>query len=42
MIREDRTKEKDLIVKKKAVVIPPQDCVATAFTALKAGETATM
>lgn len=29
-------------MKKNAVVIHPQDCVATAITALKAGETATM
>lgn len=42
LIREDRTKAKELIVKKNAVVIHPQDCVATAITALKAGETATM
>ncbi len=38
LIREDRTKAKELIVKKNAVVIHPQDCVATAITALKAGE----
>ncbi|TGD42805.1 D-galactarate dehydratase, partial [Salmonella enterica subsp. enterica serovar Poona] len=36
LIREDRTKAKELIVKKNAVVIHPQDCVATAITALKA------
>ncbi|EAT2185862.1 D-galactarate dehydratase [Salmonella enterica] len=42
LIRESRTIAKELLVKKNAVVIHPQDGVATAITALRTGETATM
>ncbi|SQH41416.1 truncated hydrolase [Salmonella enterica] len=42
LIRESRTIAKALLVKKNAVVIHPQHGVATAITALRAGETATM